>query len=255
MVLREEGQVQVGTSGWHRPHWRGPFYPTEADPDTWLSRYAERFACVEIDESFHRLPAAETIKQWCAVTPAHFRFAVRAPRSITHTRKLRNCDEAIGRVLRLTDALGEKAGPVLFQLPPRWSVNPRRLDDFLALLPAAGRHAFEFRDPSWHVDEIYAVLEAHGAAFCVYDLAGFTAPLKATAGFVYVRLHGAGRESHGGSYAGPTLRTWSGRIKRWSKREGRDVYVFFDNDESAHAPRNAGRLCALLSEDVMAIRA
>ncbi len=135
---------------------------------------------------------------------------------------------------------------MLFQLPPRWRCNTERLGRFLAALPAGYRYAFEFRDHSWHNDDVYALLRAHNAAFCAYHLDGFTSPAVATADFAYVRLHGPGG-AYEGDYAKPTLRRWAERLRAW-RDEGRDAYLYFDNDDSGYAVKNAITLKALLAE-------
>lgn len=239
------GTIVIGTSGWHYPHWRGRFYPPDLPREEWLAFYAGQLPGVEINNSFYRLPEPATIDRWRERTPPGFVFAVKAPRTITHLRKLRNCADTLGLFLGRLERFGRKLGPVLFQLPPRWHCNPARLEAFLGLLPLGFRYAFEFRDPSWHTDPIHALLREHGAASCIFDLEGQTSPLKTTTDFVYLRLHGPAPQPYSGSYADPALGTWSARVKRWTRREGRDVFLFFDNDERAHAVRNALRAVSL----------
>lgn len=239
--------VWIGTSGWHYPHWRGSFYPHALRKSDWLGYYAERFDSVEINNSFYRLPTVETFQDWAAQTPEAFRFAVKAPRTITHRKKLKHCEDMLGEFTSRLAALGPRCGPLLFQLPPRWHCNLERLAGFLHRLPQAHRCAFEFRDPSWHNEAVYALLRDHNAAFCAYHLDGFLSPLAPTADFVYVRLHGPGGP-YQGSYHTRTLRRWAGHIHSW-RRQHREVYLFFDNDEAGYAARNAQRLRQLLTED------
>lgn len=158
-------------------------------------------------------------------------------------RKLRDPEDALERFFDRIEALGDKLGPVLFQLPPRWRVNPDRLARFLERLPAH-RYAFEFRDRSWHDERVRDLLAAKGAAFCIYDLAGERSPVEVSAAFVYLRLHGPG-DAYQGSYDGRTLFGWARRIVRWS-RDGKDVYCYFDNDQNGCAPRNASELKAMV---------
>jgi len=243
------GRILVGTSGWHYPHWKHLFYPEDMARADWLAYYGERLSGVEVNNSFYRLPEAATIDEWREASPKGFVFAVKAPRTITHLNKLRNCKSAVEGFLGRLERFGTKLGPILFQLPPRWHCNPQRLEEFLGLLPENQRYAFEFRDPTWHTDAIYELLAARNAAFCVYDLEAFTSPLETTADFVYVRLHGPGENAYTGSYRDPTLRTWAGRAKRWARREGRDVYIFFDNDQNAYATKNAARFQSHLATE------
>ncbi|KPK39421.1 MAG: hypothetical protein AMJ69_05615 [Gammaproteobacteria bacterium SG8_47] len=236
-------QLYIGTSGWHYPHWQGTFYPERMKRNEWLAYYATQFDCIEINNSFYRLPTAEQVARWAAQTDDSFRFALKAPQSITHRRKLRNCEQIVEQFLQVAGVLDARRGPLLFQLPPRWHANPARLDTFLSLIPPDVRCTVEPRDTSWFCDEVYAVLRERGAALCVYDLAEFEAPHIATADFVYVRLHGPKIAYHG-NYHHLTLRRWARDIAQW-QRQSKDVYVFFDNDEAAYAPRNARQLLKL----------
>ncbi len=239
MAMRH-GRIRIGTSGWSYGHWRGTFYSQGTRPQEYLAAYAERFESVEINRTFYKLPAPATMAAWRAQTPPDFVFAAKASRYLTHRKKLKDAAEPIGRLLGCVEALQEKLGPVLLQLPPRWRANPERLERLLAQLPDQHRYAFEFRDPSWHDDRILALLARRGAAFCIFDLAGKRSPIEVTAPFVYLRLHGPGGP-YQGSYDGRTLSGWARRIRGWSEA-GRDVWCYFDNDEKAYAPRDALRL-------------
>jgi len=178
----------IGTSGWHYPHWQGPFYPQDLAPAAWLGYYAQHFATVEINASFYRLPSSATARAWKNATPAGFTFAIKASRYITHMKKLRAPRTSLRAFLAVTQALGNKCGPLLFQLPPRWRCNPERLAAFLRALPKNRDCAFELRDPSWHNPEVYTLLQRYNAAFCIYELAGFESPQIITADFTYIRL-------------------------------------------------------------------
>jgi uncharacterized protein YecE (DUF72 family) len=237
------GRFFIGTSGWHYPHWRGVFYPARLPAEQWLAHYALHFDTVEINRSFYRLPGAEAVAAWRGAVPAGFRFAVKASRYITHMKKLKDPRDSLAAFRRVARGLGRRLGPVLFQLPPNWRVDPGRLAGFLAALPRSWRCAFELRDPSWHCPEVYALLRRHPAAFCIYDLGGFTAPPEMTADFAYLRLHGAG-EPYAGRYGTRRLRDWAAAIRGWG-RAG-DVYVYFDNDEAGYAVADALELRRLL---------
>lgn len=240
--------VRIGTSGWHYAHWRQVFYPGTLPPRHWLAYYAAQFPCVEINNTFYRRPSPTAVREWHEQSPDGFRFAVKAWRVITHRRKLLDCEPALASFFTCIEELREKAGPILFQLPPRWRRNPKRLDAFLHLLPPGRRYAFEFRDPDWHHPEVYAVLSRHNAAFCVYDLAGWHTPLASTADFVYLRLH-APEPHHHGDYPAHELRAWAERVQTWAQA-GKDVYAFFNNDQGGYAVANAAALQrCLLRED------
>ncbi|HKJ23000.1 MAG TPA: DUF72 domain-containing protein [Gammaproteobacteria bacterium] len=230
-------QIHIGTSGWHYAHWRGAFYPRELDTGRWLSYYAERLHCTEINNSFYRLPQPAALTRWVEDTPADFLFAIKAWRVITHRKKLKDCADAVGTFLDSIGPLAPKLGPVLFQLPPHWRCNLQRLADFVERLPGDRRYTFEFRDHSWHCRGVYDLLRAYDMAFCVYDLDGFLSPVITAGDFVYIRLHGPGG-AYSGKYHGNTLRSWARKAGEWA-REGKDVYIFFDNDEAGYAVHNA----------------
>lgn len=237
--------IHIGTSGWHYPHWVGRFYPASLPGRDWLNYYAGRFDCVEVNNSFYRLPSAANVVQWLAQTPEGFRFSLKASRYISHMKKLRDCAEPLAEFVGLARNFGDRLGPVLIQLPPRWHVNVGRLAEFLALLPDDLQFALEFRDPSWFCEDIYRLLRQYGVALCQFDLAGFESPPVVTAGLVYLRLHGPD-EAYAGSYDQAALRVWAGRLQVW-ERAGREVYVFFDNDQDASAVLNALALRQLVS--------
>ncbi len=237
-------RIRIGTSGWHYDHWRGPFYPPDLPASDMLPFYARHFDTVEINNSFYRMPPPSAIQTWHATTPPDFLFALKGSRYLTHMKKLKDPLPGLANFLPRLDGLREKCGPILFQLPPRWRCDLDRLAVFLAALPPDHRYAFELRDPSWHARAIYDLLARHNAAFCAYDLAGFQSPVELTADFAYVRLHGPAG-AYQGCYDHQTLDQWARRIHGWSDRL-RGVYVYFDNDQSGYAIRNALDLRALL---------
>ncbi len=238
--------IRIGTSGWQYRHWKKLFYPEKLRTTDWLRYYAGVFNSVEVNSSFYRLPETDVIRRWGESTPDEFCFAVKAPRSITHFKKLKNCEPQLDTMMARLEAFGARLGPVLFQLPPRWRCNPRRLADFLAMLPRDSRFAFEFRDPSWHCEEVYAMLAEYRAAFCIFDLDGQTTPLETPGDFIYLRLHGP-RSAYTGNYRAQSLRTWLGRALGW-QRKNKDVYVYFDNDARAYSAKNARRMLGMMQE-------
>lgn len=236
-------RTHIGTSGWVYPHWRGVFYPEGLPEAEWLDFYARHFHTVELNNSFYRLPSRAQFANWAAGSPAGFLFAVKASRYITHMKKLKSAAGSLQRLLGAMQGLADKAGPLLFQLPPRWHCDTDRLEAFLRALPPGLRVAFEFRDPSWHVPRVYALLAAHNAAFCVFDLAGRRSPRVRTADFLYLRLHGPGA-AYRGRYGRRALRQWA----HWLLESGAgEAFVYFDNDQAAHAPRDALSLSGLLA--------
>jgi uncharacterized protein YecE (DUF72 family) len=239
-------RVHIGTSGWHYKHWCGPFYPERHPASRMLPFYLQHFDTVEINNSFYRLPDPETFACWRESTPPNFVFAVKASRFLTHNKKLKDPENALENFLPRAERLREKLGPILFQLPPRWSVNTERLESFLRVLPAKHRYTFEFRELSWNRPEVLDILRKHNAAYCIYELAGYHTPFEITADFAYVRLHGPGGK-YQGSYPRARLQQWAERIGEW-QRTLRAVYVYFDNDQAGYAAQNALELKRLVAE-------
>ncbi len=234
------GGLRIGTSGWHYASWRGPFYPAALRPPEFLGFYQTRFSSAEINNSFYRLPTADAVAAWREGTPEGFLFAWKASRFITHMKKLKGVEESIDLVFGRMAGLGEKSGPVLFQLPPMLKADRDRLGGFLAILPRGYRYTIEFRHPSWYEPPILDLLREHDASLCLSDHAAAPAPWEVTASFVYVRGHGPGGR-YAGNYSDETLDAWAARIAEW-RAEGRDVYCYFDNDIKSAAPFDAQRL-------------
>ena len=241
----KKGEAYIGTSGWHYKHWVGPFYPPKTSSAAMLDLYLRRFDTVEVNNSFYRLPTEAMFEAWKKRTPARFRFALKGSRFLTHMKKLKDPEQGIRKFFAGADLLGKKLGPIVFQLPPFWKANPERLAAFLKALPKKHRYAFEFRNPTWHTPEILEILRARNAAFCIFDIGGFQSPVEATADFVYVRLHGPRKEKYQGRYSRAALEQWARRIRAW-RAEGRDVYLYFDNDQKGYAPADAESLKNLL---------
>ncbi|MDQ4059832.1 MAG: DUF72 domain-containing protein [Pseudomonadota bacterium] len=237
-------ELRIGTSGWHYGSWRGLFYPPELRPKDFLAFYVRRFASTEINASFYRLPAAETVAAWRDAVPNDFVFAWKASRFITHFKRLKDVGDSLALVFGRMSALGPKSGPVLFQLPPTMRADCERLAAFLQALPEGWRYALEFRHPSWYDPAIFDLLRDFDVSLCLSDHAAAPAPMVVTAGHVYLRPHGPGGR-YAGNYGDETLRDWAGRIAAW-QAESRSVYCYFDNDQKSAAPQDAERLMALL---------
>jgi len=238
--MRTKAPVQVGTSGWHYEHWRGPFYPDDLRAHRFLAYYADRFPTVEINNSFYRLPSERALTTWRETAPPGFIFAVKASRFITHLKKLKDPERSLAPFLDRIALLGEKLGPILFQLPPRWHFDAARLAAFLTALPGKYRYTLELRDRSWINESALDLLARYGVAFCIYELDGYLSPQEVTADFVYIRLHGPGGP-YQGRYDHRTLTAWAEAIAAWS-RQGREVFCYFDNDEAGYAAQNAWQL-------------
>src|SRR2546425_3067852 len=174
-------RVRVGTSGYNYPEWKGTFYPADLPASKMLAYYVERLSTVEINATFYRRPNARTLAAWGDVAPAGFTFVLKAPQRITHLARLRDVDEPLRYFCDTARTLGDKLGPVLFQLPPNFRKAADRLGDLLAQLPPGLRAAFEFRHASWFDDETYRLLRTPHAALCVADTEEGTTPTGPTA--------------------------------------------------------------------------
>ena len=238
-------KVHIGTSGWSYEGWRGIFYPQGLKSKDYLSYYTGQFATVELNNSFYRLPSENSIQHWVDITPADFVFSCKASSYITHRKKLHEAHKGVEAFFDRLEHFGDKLGPVLFQLPPRWHVNVERLEGFFKLLPRKYHYAFEFRDTTWLCQDVYDVLKENNAILCFYDFKGYTSPEMVTSDWVYIRLHGPLTDAYQGSYDGQTLAEYAQKIKGW-EAEGKTVFCYFDNDQKACAPKNAKELAVCL---------
>jgi uncharacterized protein YecE (DUF72 family) len=232
--------VRIGCSGWIYKHWRGLFYPEKLPVKRWFDFYASEFDTVEINNSFYRLPKAGTFDVWREQAPPGFCYAVKANRYLTQAKKLRDCEEPIERMMEPFRHLGDRLGPILFQLPPRFHLNLERLESFLKLLPDDATGVFEFRESSWYTDEVFGLLDRYGASFCAHDMPGSLSPRIAVGPIAYLRFHG-GIGKYYGRYPDETLLCWSDWIADQA-RIGRPVWAYFNNDPEAHAIHDAQTL-------------
>ena len=240
--------IRIGCSGWNYRHWRELFYPKGLPQRRWFDFYAEHFDTVEINNSFYRLPKAETFEAWRAQAPPGFCYAVKANRFLTQAKKLKDCAEPLARMMPPFRALGERLGLILYQLPPRFRINLERLESFLALAPKDVTNVFEFRDPSWYTEETLALLDRHGASFCVHDMPGSATERIAVGRAAYVRFHG-GAGKYWGRYSDEALLGWTDWLVEQA-RAGRTVWAYFNNDIQAHAIHDAQTLKAMVAQAV-----
>jgi uncharacterized protein YecE (DUF72 family) len=238
--------VWIGTSGWTYDGWRGPFYPKDVAKKDWLPWYAAQFATTEVNGSFYRTPSLEAVRDWHDRTPPDFLFAWKASKFITHWKRLGpNCDNSVALMVTRLQVLGPKVGPVLFQVPANFEADSKRLASFVRMLPKRYRYAFEFRHDSWFEDgDVLDLLRKRDIALCLSDHHQAPAPWLVTARHVYIRGHGPGGR-YKDNYPERTLRDWAAHIRRW-RRQGRSVFVYFDNDQKSAAPADAKRLLQLL---------
>jgi uncharacterized protein YecE (DUF72 family) len=231
--------VRVGTSGWQYRDWRGTFYPPGLPQARWLEHYASRFATVEVNNTFYRLPPATTFQKWHDLTPPDFEITVKASRYLTHVRRLRDPQEPVKLLLERAAPLRKKLGPILVQLPPSLTADRDALSETLDAFGRRVRIAFEPRHPSWFVDEIYEVLRAHDAALCLTDRHSRPGTVARTASWFYLRFHEGNATPHP-CYGRQSLQTWARRLLTLWDRDA-DGYVYFNNDGRACAPRDAAR--------------
>jgi uncharacterized protein YecE (DUF72 family) len=234
-------RVHIGTCGWMYKNWRELFYE-DLPPRTWLGQIDEKFGCVEIDAAFYRQQKAETFAKWASQVSPQFSFALRGHRYITHNRKLKDVRESVLRVKEPAMGLGKKLSAVLWQTPPAFKKNLDRLKSFAEELEEWRDvwHVMEFRHESWFDAETAKAMEACKLVNCISDAGKFKRWDAVTAGAVYVRLHGKPR-TYVDSYSSRQLGNWAKKICSWRK-QGKEVYVFFDNDVEVAAPRNAASL-------------
>jgi uncharacterized protein YecE (DUF72 family) len=229
--------VWIGTSGWQYRHWRGLFYPAGLPQRAWLEHYAERFATVEVNATFYRLPSLAAVEDWRRRTPEDFVMAVKVSRYLTHIRRLRAPREPVDRFMAVAEALGPRLGPVLLQLPPDMRCDTSALEATLRAFPTGVRVAVEPRHPSWFEPAVMRVLERHDAALCMVDRPGWRPEPIRTAGWGYLRLH-EGRASPRPCYGRRALEGWAARLAgRFDP--GDDLFVYLNNDTAGCAPRDA----------------
>ncbi len=237
-------QVRIGTSGWVYPHWRGLFYPEDCPQPLWLECYARSFDTVELNSTFYHTPTLSAVEGWYCRTPPGFLFAVKGSRFVTHIKRLADCAESLERQQERLAPLAEKHGPILWQLPPSLCADQGLLADFLALRPPGQRWALEFRHLSWFADATYATLREHNSCLVWADSPRYPLDKAVTADFLYARFHGSQR-LYATDYTETDLQKWCDDLQAAAEGK-RDLFVYFNNDFNAYAPRNALRLIELL---------
>jgi uncharacterized protein YecE (DUF72 family) len=230
--------IRIGTSGFSYREWLGKFYPAKLSATGMLAFYATRMPTVEINYTFRRMPRPAMLTGWTAKTPPEFRFALKAPELITHRKRLHDTGADVDRFAGAAAHLGERLGPVLFQLGPDFKRDVPLLRDFIGQIGGRIPTAFEFRNRSWFIDEVLSALRDAGAALCIAESEKLSTPIERTAPFVYVRLRKPG-------YDDATLAEWAGRIAGLAG-DGADAYVYFKHE--LDAPDYAARLAGLLGD-------
>jgi uncharacterized protein YecE (DUF72 family) len=223
--------IAVGTSGYNYPEWKGTFYPDPFPASKMFAYYAERFRTVEINYTFYRMPTPALAAKWREQAPEGFRYTLKAPKRITHDKRLIDCEDAVAMFTESARGLGEHLASLLFQLAPNFKCDLARFDMFLGILPEDLRCAFEFRHPSWHTDEVYRLLEKHAAALCIADLGDKTTPIVPTARHGYFRLRDEG-------YQPADLERWAQTVVSHAA-DWDQVFVYFKHEDEGKGPEFA----------------
>jgi uncharacterized protein YecE (DUF72 family) len=221
-------------------------YPEGLPQKRWFERYAEEFDTVELNNSFYHLPKPETFDKWREQAPPGFCYAVKANRYLTQAKKLKECEEPLQRMMAAVRHLGDRLGPMLYQLPPSMKINLERLEGFLRILPQGVASVFEFRNKDWYAAETYALLGRYGASFCVHDMPGSKSERIAVGPIAYVRFHG-GEGKYWGRYSDERLLSWTDWIIEQA-RQGRTVWCYFNNDIHGHAIEDARTLKSMVRQ-------
>jgi uncharacterized protein YecE (DUF72 family) len=228
--------LYVGTSGYSYKEWKGSFYPEDLPEKEMLHYYGERFQTVEINNTFYRMPKPAVLEGWAQAVPAGFKFVLKASRRITHLQRLKDADDSVEYLLKVAQALKEKLGPLLFQLPPFLKKDASRLRAFLARLPKSPRAAFEFRHQSWFDQEILDLLREHGAVLCIAEAeTDLETPFVSTADWGYLRLRRP-------DYGDTELKAW---VERVHHQDWREVFIFFKHEEAGKGPQMARKFLEL----------
>jgi len=230
-------QFHIGTSGYSYKEWKGSFYPKDLPQDGMLAFYAERFASVEINGSFYRLPTADTVKAWTKQVPEEFEFVLKSPQTITHFKRLKEPKTTLKPFLKIAAILKDRRGPLYFQLPSNFKKDLPRLNEFLVALKKAGPITFEFRHASWFDDETFALLRSHTCALCINDSdeSPFTT-IVSTTSWGYLRLRR-------GNYTDAQLKSW---LKQIRKQPWKEAYIFFMHEDTGTGPKFATRFLELV---------
>lgn len=231
--------IWIGTSGYNYPEWKGTFYPADLPASKMLAFYAARFPTVEINYTFYRLPTEKLVAGWAAGTPSPYKLTLKAPKRITHDKRLRDAGELLRVFCHVAGTLGDKLGVLLFQLAPNFTIDLAVFDAFLAELPPGAKAALEFRHPSWFDAAVYDRLRARNLALCIADSEKLSTPVVATANYGYFRLRDEG-------YDDADIVRWADTIRAHQDR-WKDTFVYFKHEESGKGPEFARRLIERLN--------
>ena len=228
--------LYVGTSGYSYKEWKGTFYPDDLPEKQMLHYYGERFRSVEINNTFYRMPKTSVLEAWAGEVPTDFKFVLKVPQQITHKQRFKDSGDSVSYLLNVAEALSERLGPLLFQLPPYFRKDAPRLREFLDLLPQNRRAAFEFRHQSWFDEEVFGLLRDHQAVLCIAEAENdLDIPFVSTADWGYLRLRRP-------DYGDPELKAWAEQVRQQSWQ---DTFIFFKHEEEGKGPAMAKRFLEL----------
>lgn len=234
--------ILVGTSGYNYPEWKGSFYPADLPATKFLPYYASRFPTVEINYTFYRMPTPKLVAGWRTQVPAEFRFTLKAPKRITHDKRLRAAEvaELLQGFLAAATELGPQRAALLFQLPPNLKKDLPLLTEFLALLPPKTTAAFEFRHDSWLADDVFDALRMKNVALCIADSETRETPLVMTADYAYLRLRDEG-------YGEADIARWAATVRNLGRAVS-EVFVYFKHEDEGKGAAFGQQMLALLHE-------
>jgi uncharacterized protein YecE (DUF72 family) len=236
------GEIRIGCSGWSYPHWRKRFYPAKLPAREHFAFYAQHFNTVELNNSFYRQPPRERFTAWAEQAPPDFLFAVKGSRYVTHIKRLAVEPKSIELVVDAARGLGDKLGPILFQLQANFHLDLERLERFVGMLPKDVRFTLEFRHDSWLVPAVFDLLREHRIALCIPDHPKMPKLFEITSDFTYIRMH---LPLRGLGYGERALQPWAERVRDWRSQK-LDVFVYFNNDIEGHAIKDAKTMISLL---------
>lgn len=252
--MKKEGHLFAGTSGWVYPHWKGMFYPGNLPEKEKLNFFSRHFNSVELNYSFYRLPKPEIFQTWREKTPPGFIFSVKVSRFITHIKRMNEIDKSWMDFLKKAKELSGKLGPFLFQFPPNFRMNEKNFirieyffSRFLGRKRKIIRFAFEFRDKSWENDRLYVLFKKYSVCKVIADYGNFPKKENITSDFLYIRMHGP-KEKFSSEYKKNYLRKIAKKILKW-KRQGMDIYIYFNNDTQGFAVKNAKQILEFTKDD------
>lgn len=232
-------KVHIGCSGWNYKEWRGAFYPEKLAKKNWLEYYSEKFDTVEVNNTFYRFPKDENLESWRDTVPKDFLFTLKGSRYVSHMKKLKEVKESVQKFSDAAHLLKSKLGCILWQLPPNLHRNDEKLDQFCKDLDSKDKNVIEFRHESWYDQGVYEILSKHDVSFCAISSPDFSEEMITTNQTGYLRFHGKGEKWYDYLYSEKELEKWYQKIQ---KKDLKEIYIYFNNDIHANAPKNALQL-------------